>query len=136
MSFSAVVAQDYRTEADNAFIIRGNSALLECEVPSFVADFVKVVSWTDSEGNAYHPGRDYGNSDSGQIISIHFELCQTVIILEAALYQRVENNCLHPITYSNNSKDNKFIDNSIVYPESAAIKVKYNRVDVCLIVWC
>ena len=32
-------------------IINGNDAILKCSVPSFVADFVSVVAWIDSEGN-------------------------------------------------------------------------------------
>lgn len=30
-------------------ILRGNSATLKCLIPSFVADFVEVISW-ESEG--------------------------------------------------------------------------------------
>ena len=35
---------------------------MKCEVPSFVADFVSVVNWLDSEGGVYFPNNnDYGN---------------------------------------------------------------------------
>lgn len=30
-------------------MIRGNSAVLKCSIPSFVADFVNVVSWHDED---------------------------------------------------------------------------------------
>lgn len=30
-------------------MIRGNSAVLKCSIPSFVADFVAVVSWHDED---------------------------------------------------------------------------------------
>lgn len=56
-----VVAQSYEAEADNEYVIRGNSAVMKCEVPSFVADFVFVEMWLDSAGNTYLPGSDYGN---------------------------------------------------------------------------
>ena len=56
----SVVSQDYRTEADNEFVIKGNSALLKCEIPSFVADFVSVQSWIDSEDRVYYPSNKYG----------------------------------------------------------------------------
>ena len=46
----SVVAQDYNTEAHNVYVIIGNAALLKCEIPSFVADFVSVISWTDDQG--------------------------------------------------------------------------------------
>jgi hypothetical protein len=57
---SVVVAQSYEVEADNEYVIRGNSAVMKCEVPSFVSDFVVVENWQDSKGNSYLPGDDYG----------------------------------------------------------------------------
>ncbi|XP_031351211.1 Down syndrome cell adhesion molecule-like protein Dscam2 isoform X3 [Photinus pyralis] len=54
-----VVAQTYEVEADNEYVIRGNSAVMKCEVPSFVSDFVVVENWQDSRGNTYLPGSDY-----------------------------------------------------------------------------
>ncbi|KAI5642678.1 immunoglobulin domain-containing protein [Phthorimaea operculella] len=53
-----VVAQPYEAEADNEYVIRGNAALMKCEVPSFVSDFVSVEMWMDSEGGTYHPGNN------------------------------------------------------------------------------
>lgn len=32
------------------YVIRGNTAVLKCSIPSFVADFVRVESWIDEEG--------------------------------------------------------------------------------------
>lgn len=49
----AVVQQFYQTEVNNEYVIRGNAAVLKCSIPSFVADFVQVVGWTDSDGNEY-----------------------------------------------------------------------------------
>ncbi|XP_041784477.1 Down syndrome cell adhesion molecule-like protein Dscam2 isoform X20 [Anopheles merus] len=49
----AVVQQYYDSEVNNAYVIRGNSAILKCSIPSFVADFVAVVSWNDDAGNVY-----------------------------------------------------------------------------------
>ncbi|KAJ8895518.1 hypothetical protein PR048_000854 [Dryococelus australis] len=54
-----VVAQSYEVEADNEYVIRGNSAVMKCEVPSFVSDFVTVEMWTDSTGGTYYPNSDY-----------------------------------------------------------------------------
>ncbi|XP_052873092.1 cell adhesion molecule Dscam2 [Anopheles cruzii] len=50
----AVVQQYYDSEVNNAYVIRGNSAILKCSIPSFVADFVGVVSWNDDAGTVYH----------------------------------------------------------------------------------
>ncbi|OWR53910.1 Dscam [Danaus plexippus plexippus] len=51
-----VVSQPYEAEADNEYVIRGNAAIMKCEVPSFVSDFVYVEMWTDSDGGTYFPG--------------------------------------------------------------------------------
>ncbi|KPJ11137.1 Down syndrome cell adhesion molecule-like protein CG42256 [Papilio machaon] len=51
-----VVSQSYEAEADNEYVIRGNAAVMKCEVPSFVSDFVYVEMWTDSDGGTYYPG--------------------------------------------------------------------------------
>lgn len=59
--YFSVVIQTYEIEADNEYVIRGNSAVMKCEVPSFVADFVHVEMWQDSMNNTYLPGQDsYG----------------------------------------------------------------------------
>ncbi|XP_063893575.1 cell adhesion molecule Dscam1 isoform X42 [Helicoverpa armigera] len=51
----AVVSQPFEAEADNEYVIRGNTAIMKCEVPSFVSDFVYVEMWMDSEGGTYYP---------------------------------------------------------------------------------
>lgn len=56
-----MVIQEYQAEAHNVYAIRGNSVVVKCEVPSFVADFVSVIGWVDSENNNYDPNADYGN---------------------------------------------------------------------------
>ena len=50
-----VVAQTYTTDANKNYVILGNSALVKCEIPSFVADFVSVVSWIDNDQVEYFP---------------------------------------------------------------------------------
>nr|XP_033188148.1 Down syndrome cell adhesion molecule-like protein Dscam2 isoform X45 [Bombus vancouverensis nearcticus] len=55
----AVVAQYYDTDVNKEYAIRGNSAILKCVVPSFVADFVKVLSWHTDQGEEFVPGDDY-----------------------------------------------------------------------------
>lgn len=44
------------------YVIRGNAAILKCTIPSFVADFVHVISWLDNSGNELKTtdGTDYG----------------------------------------------------------------------------
>ena len=52
----AVVSQKYSTSPQHeVYVIVGNSALVKCEIPSFVADFVSVVSWVENNGVEYFP---------------------------------------------------------------------------------
>ena len=52
----SVVAQTYSTDPTRkVYVIVGNSALVKCEIPSFVADFVSVVSWVENNGGEYFP---------------------------------------------------------------------------------
>lgn len=37
------------TEAENEYVIKGNSAVMKCKIPSFVADFVQVEAWINAE---------------------------------------------------------------------------------------
>ena len=56
LSLFAVVSQDYSTDADHkVYVIIGNSALIKCQIPSFVADFISVTSWVDNDGIEYFP---------------------------------------------------------------------------------
>ena len=43
--------QHYEAHILPESIIVGNEGILKCSIPSFVADFVSIVSWVDSEGN-------------------------------------------------------------------------------------
>ncbi|MPC33065.1 Down syndrome cell adhesion molecule-like protein 1 [Portunus trituberculatus] len=55
-----VVAQKYVTRVIDEDVLAGNSAIFKCMIPSFVADFVSVQAWADSEGRQYYSGRQYG----------------------------------------------------------------------------
>ena len=51
-----VVAQTYSTAPQHqVYVILGNSALVKCEIPSFVADFISVINWVDNNGAEYFP---------------------------------------------------------------------------------
>lgn len=57
-----MVAQHYDTDVNKEYIIRGNSAILKCQIPSFVADFVTVVSWNTDQDETFYPDAKYGAS--------------------------------------------------------------------------
>lgn len=65
-----MASNSYVTETHNVYVIVHNSALLKCQIPSFVADFVSVDGWLDDQGGEFFQGsRDYGNQHC------HFALC-------------------------------------------------------------
>ncbi|XP_067138856.1 cell adhesion molecule Dscam1-like [Centruroides vittatus] len=45
-----VVLQDYQAHVYDEFVIRGNTAVLKCQVPAFVKEFMVVSSWTREDG--------------------------------------------------------------------------------------
>lgn len=48
-----MVSQSYITEAENEYIIHGNSAIMKCKIPSYVSDFVAVEAWISDKGETY-----------------------------------------------------------------------------------
>lgn len=56
----SVVAQNYDTDVNKEYVILGNSIILKCQVPSFVADFIEVISWHTDEKEDFFPGNNYG----------------------------------------------------------------------------
>lgn len=57
---SSVVSQYYDTDVNKEYVIRGNSAILKCQIPSYVADFLSVVSWHSDDGEEIYPSDNYG----------------------------------------------------------------------------
>ncbi|XP_055318385.1 cell adhesion molecule Dscam2 isoform X10 [Sitodiplosis mosellana] len=55
----AVVAQYYEADVNKEHVIRGNAAIIKCLIPSFVADFVEVVSWHTDQDEVFYPSNDY-----------------------------------------------------------------------------
>lgn len=53
--------QYYEAQVYDVFVIKGNTAVFKCHIPSFVSDHVEVVSWQDTNGNKFLPPKtDYG----------------------------------------------------------------------------
>lgn len=58
------------------YVIKGNTAIFKCIVPSFVADYVSVVSWEDTVGNEYSisPSVEHFGIIAIDYATIHFFL--------------------------------------------------------------
>lgn len=61
------------------YVIKGNTAIFKCIVPSFVADYVSVVSWEDTVGNEYSISTSV---DHFGIIAINYATIHFFFILE------------------------------------------------------
>lgn len=66
--FKIVVAQYYEADVNKEHVIRGNAAILKCLIPSFVADFVEVVSWHTDQEETFYPDTNYGLWMKWQIV--------------------------------------------------------------------
>lgn len=64
--------QFYKAEILTEYVIRGNTAILKCSIPSFVADFVSVQAWLTDSGEALVPG---GQPDGKSIASTTRSRC-------------------------------------------------------------
>ena len=47
----SVVSQAYTVNLMEENVLRGNSAIVKCHIPSFVTEYVTVSSWIISEGD-------------------------------------------------------------------------------------
>lgn len=62
----AVVNHYYEAEVVSEYVIKGNTAVLKCNIPSFVADFVRVEAWLGSDGTEYTSTTDFGTAQLHQ----------------------------------------------------------------------
>lgn len=67
LSHFIVVPQSYTVNVMDEAVLRGNSAILKCHIPSFVADFISVASWVEDEEREIFTTNDgVGHFDSGK----------------------------------------------------------------------
>lgn len=60
--FFAVVAQKYEVDPIKEHAIKGNNAIVKCQVPSYVADFLTVTEWQSTDGEIYTAdSKNYGS---------------------------------------------------------------------------
>ena len=72
--FLSVASQDYKMDVHPEYVMLGNDVLLKCSFPSFVADFVAVLSWIDSEASEYSLGTNReGNSAPNCLIRTFYK---------------------------------------------------------------
>ncbi|GFG29264.1 hypothetical protein Cfor_07941 [Coptotermes formosanus] len=55
-----LVRQKYEVQVYDEYVISGNTAVLRCQVPSYVADYVMVTSWIQDGSVNIYPNTDTG----------------------------------------------------------------------------
>lgn len=60
INFAVVNHANYEAEVVSEYVIKGNTAVLKCNIPSFVADFVRVEAWIGSDGTEFTSTTDFG----------------------------------------------------------------------------
>lgn len=64
---------DYRVAVYNVFVERGNVAVLQCNIPANVRDFVEILAWWRQEGRErteIHSGGRYLVTTSGTAMAM------------------------------------------------------------------
>jgi len=86
-----VVHQFYKAEILTEYVIRGNTAILKCNIPSFVADFVVVESWLTDSGEILKPGEQPYGTLTGRHLSVSFRWWKW-FTTKALLYRNFSSN--------------------------------------------
>lgn len=56
----AVVNQKYSVQVHDEYVLAGNTALLKCQVPTYMSEIVMVTSWMQDTGMHLYPNTDIG----------------------------------------------------------------------------
>lgn len=48
-----VVEQSYQLRVNDEFVLKGNTAVLKCIVPSFMGDFLEIIEWLSESGESF-----------------------------------------------------------------------------------
>ena len=66
-----VLSQQYEVRVYDEFVIRDNTAVLKCHIPSFVRDYVTTTAWFRDDGLVIHADGTQGNAKIILHIYIH-----------------------------------------------------------------
>lgn len=73
-------------------MIRANSAIMKCKIPSFVSEFIYVDQWVASDGSIYTPGRaEHGRRAfivSLMCLSVSLSYNEELLISSIYIYMR------------------------------------------------
>ena len=78
----SVAHQHYKTGGSEEYIIIGNDAIIKCNIPSFVSDFVTVDAWVDSEGGEFFKSENIGRPFVGDPVVRVYNFHHALIIIK------------------------------------------------------
>lgn len=55
-----MAAQHYDTDINKEYVIRGNAAILKCVLPSYLSDYLDIVSWKIDDEEMNYNDKVYG----------------------------------------------------------------------------
>lgn len=100
-----VVTQKYDVQVHDVYVISGNTAVLRCRVPIYVADYVLVTSWVQNGNVNIYPSTDVGGKyfvvETGDLYVINSSAEDS--------YQRYECRTVHKLTGNGFSLVNQFL---------------------------
>lgn len=56
-----MAAQHYDTDINKEYVIRNNAAILKCVLPSYLSDYLTVVSWKIDDEEMTYNDQQYGS---------------------------------------------------------------------------
>lgn len=68
VAFVTVVKQKYEVQVYDEYVISGNTAVLRCQVPSYVAEYVMVTSWIQDGVVNIYPNTDTGMTLDNKVL--------------------------------------------------------------------
>lgn len=75
-----MVNQFYDAEITKEYVMRGNSAIIKCLIPSFVADFVQVVAWINEDKEEIVPAKDFSGGKERKKNSFDTEIPLNILL--------------------------------------------------------
>lgn len=57
-----MAAQHYDTDINKEYVIRGNAAILKCVLPSYLSDYLDIVSWKIDDEEMNYNDKQYGTN--------------------------------------------------------------------------
>lgn len=70
-----MISQVYNAElTPNEYVMKGNSGIMKCLIPSFVADFVEVTGWVDDSGTEFMNDKKFDSGIPTKWSNVTFEI--------------------------------------------------------------